>query len=120
MMVLVELTDYDGNDCFWYLDEFDMYGLLDCRIMDRVIQKKWKGKYDINASIFDYSTSYVCLVDKHQIFATDRVFSELRHEMFTLNCSDKTHYFKMNVWMNSMNLRFQIDVSIVVLFAIGF
>lgn len=65
MMVLVELTDYDGNDCFWYLDEFDMYGLLDCRIMDRVIQKKWKGKYDINASIFDYSTSYVCLVDKH-------------------------------------------------------
>lgn len=40
--------------------------------------------------------------------------------MFTLDCSDKTHYFKMNVWMNSMNLRFQIDVTISVFFAIGF
>lgn len=40
--------------------------------------------------------------------------------MFTLNCSDKTHYFKMNVWMNSMNLRFQIDVGIVIIFAIAF
>jgi len=25
MMLLVENTDYEGNDCFWYLDEFDLY-----------------------------------------------------------------------------------------------
>ena len=34
---MVEFTDYEGNDCFWYLDEFDMYGILDSRIMDRII-----------------------------------------------------------------------------------
>lgn len=57
MMILVEQTDYDGHDCLWYLDEYDMYSILDCRIMDRVIQKKWSGKYDVNSTIFDYSTS---------------------------------------------------------------
>ena len=45
--------------------------------MDRVISKKWSGKYDINASIADYSTSHTLMADKHQIFATDRVFTEL-------------------------------------------
>lgn len=37
MMLLVEQVDNDGHDCFWYLDEFDLYSILDCRIMDQVI-----------------------------------------------------------------------------------
>ena len=51
LLVLVEEVDYEGNDCFWYLDEYDMYSLMGCRIMDRVIQKKWNGKFEINAMI---------------------------------------------------------------------
>jgi hypothetical protein len=37
LMILVEQRDYDGNDCFWYLDEYNLYSILDCRMMDRVI-----------------------------------------------------------------------------------
>jgi len=59
--------------------------------MDRVIQKKWTGKYDLNASVLNYSTSNTLLNDKYSLFATDRVFSELRHEIFKLDWSDKTH-----------------------------
>ena len=43
LMALVEMTDFEGNDCFWYLDEYDLYNILDCQIMDRVIEKKWSG-----------------------------------------------------------------------------
>ena len=78
LMVLVEQTDYEGNDCFWYLDEYDLYNILDCRIMDRVIQKKWNGKYELNTTLDDASTAYTLLRDKYQLYATDRVFSELR------------------------------------------
>ena len=74
LLVLVEETDYDGNDCFWYLDEYDLYSLMGCRIMDRVIQKKWNGKYDINATILDYSTAFTLMRDKYTLFATDWVF----------------------------------------------
>ena len=65
LMVLVEQTDYEGNDSFWYLDEFDLYNILDSRIMDRVIQKKFTGKYETNVTIDDYSTGYTLMADKY-------------------------------------------------------
>jgi hypothetical protein len=37
LMILVQQRDYNGNDCFWYLDEYNLYSILDCRMMDRVI-----------------------------------------------------------------------------------
>lgn len=77
MMIMVEQTDYEGNDCFWYLDEYDLYPILDCRIMDLCIIKKWTGKYDLNCTIFDYSTSFTLIEDKNGLFANDRVFYEL-------------------------------------------
>ena len=109
LMMMVEQTDYEGNDCFWYLDEYYLYSILDCQIMDRVIQKKWTGKYDINATILDYSTSYTLMRDKFSLFATDWVFQELRHEMLTIDRSDKTHGLKFQVWQHSMLLRSRVD-----------
>jgi hypothetical protein len=113
VMILVEQTDYEGNDCFWYLDEYDLYSILDCRIMDRVIQKKWAGKFDLNAVMLDYSTSYTLLADKFSLFATDRVFSEISHEMFTYDRSDRTHQHKFHVWQCSMDLRNTIEAVFV-------
>lgn len=79
LMVIVEFNDYEGNDCFWYLDEYDLYNILDSRIMDRVIQKKWKGKYDLNSSVMDYSTQYTLIKDRFGLYANDTVFAELKH-----------------------------------------
>ena len=53
--------------------------------MDRVIQKKFNGKYDTNVSVSDYSTGYTLLQDKYQLYATDRVFSELRVHVFNFD-----------------------------------
>mmetsp|Transcript_27175 Transcript_27175/g.41345 ORF Transcript_27175/g.41345 Transcript_27175/m.41345 type:complete len:374 (-) Transcript_27175:1536-2657(-) len=120
LMDMVEQTDYEGNDCFWYLDEYDLYNILDCRIMDRVIQKKWNGKFDINTTMMDYSTSYTLLLDRHGLYATDRVFSELRHKIFTFDLSERTHGYKFHVWLHSMSLRFQVEASFVVILTVFF
>ena len=37
VLKMCEMTDYEGNGVFWYLDEFDLYNILDCRILDRII-----------------------------------------------------------------------------------
>ena len=74
LMHLVEQNDYEENDCFWYLDEFNIYSILDSRMMDRVITKKWQGRFDINSRLSDYSISYVLLQDRFGLFATDRLF----------------------------------------------
>lgn len=120
LMFLVEQVDFEGNDCFWYLDEYDLYHIMDCRIMDRVIQKKWIGKFDINATIMDYSTAYTLMRDKYMLFATDWVFQELNHEMLTFDRSDKTHGLKFNVWLHSMLLRSRVDAVVSFLLTIYF
>ena len=109
LMIIVEQTDYEGNDCFWYLDEYDLYNILDCRIMDRVIQKKWAGKFELNSSIMDYASSYTLLMDKFGLYANDTVFAELKHQVLSLDRSDETHQFKFHVWKYSMQLRFQVS-----------
>jgi hypothetical protein len=97
-MILVEQIDYQGHDCFWYLDEYDLYSLLDSRMMDRVISKKWEGKFDVNSGIMDYSTANLLYNDKFKLYATDRLFSELRIEILNFDRSDQTHYYKFHVW----------------------
>lgn len=116
LMRMCEATDYQGHDMFWYLDEYDLYNIMDCRIMDNIIQKKWNGKFEINATLQDYSTSVVMVMDKYGLFATDRVFDEMRFEMFTLDRHDLVHLLKYEVWKNSMMLRAMIDL----IFSIGF
>lgn len=120
MQILVEQLDYDGNDCLWYLDEYNIYEVLDCRVMDNVINKKWNGKFSINCSIFDYSTSVTLMRDKFNLFANDRVFSEMRIEMFKTDRSERTHRFKFQVWLHSMILRFEIDLIFTFMFTMFF
>jgi len=74
IMPLVEATDYKGKDIFYYLDEYDMYSILDCRIIDRVINKKWNGKYNINSSPLDDSISYAIFQNEYDVFSTDHIF----------------------------------------------
>ena len=88
------MPDYSGYDLYWYLDIFDMYDLLNCRILDRMIQAKWGGPHDVNAQMWDYSTSYVMATDPHGIFQTDLIFQEIRYKMFTLDRSSAVHGFK--------------------------
>ena len=61
VMFMIEQTDTEGNDCFWYLDEYNLYNILDSRIMDQVIQKKWNGKQEINSTMLHYSTPYLIM-----------------------------------------------------------
>jgi len=110
LMHLVEQNDYEENDCFWYLDEYNIYSILDSRMMDRVITKKWQGRFDINSTIGDYSISVILLQDRFGLFATDRLFQELKHELLRFDSKDQTHLFKFHVWQNSMELRFYIDL----------
>ena len=85
VLKLCDMVDYDGHNVFWYLDQFSLYNVLDCRILDRIIQNKWNGQFDINAAFADYSTGFVMCKDAHNIFVSALVLQEVQYEMFTLN-----------------------------------
>ena len=89
-------------------------------MIDKVIQKKWQGKYDLNSQIIEYSTSFCLLNDTLKIFATDNVFLELYYKLFTIDRSNKTHQFKFRVWLDSMELRSKIEFMFVLVQNIAF
>lgn len=107
---MCEMPDYMGKNIFWYLDEYELYDLLNSRIMERIIRNKWNGIYDVNALFIDYSTGFVVGQDANKIFASERWLREMRYEMFTLNRNTLVHGFKFNVWKHSMMLRGMIDL----------
>ena len=61
--------------------------------------------------------------DIYQLFATDRVFDEINHEMCSLDRSDRVHQFKYAVWKHSMYLRGMVDlfflISVTIFFQTG-
>ena len=36
----IEMKDYDGHNFFWYMNRYDIYNIIDCRILDRIINLK--------------------------------------------------------------------------------
>ena len=82
---LIEQQDFNGKNCFWYMNEYSLYEILSCRMLDKVILNKWHGKYELNSQIIDSSTSYCLLTDTLKIFASDNVFLELYFKIFTVD-----------------------------------
>ena len=110
-MFLIEQKDLQGRDCLWYLDEFDLYQLLDHKMVDNIMQEYWNGKkVDITASVLDYSTPYNIIKDKNQLYTSD-FQQELKHDVFDDNkYFEKTHQLKFFVWKSSLKLRYNLMV----------
>ena len=82
MIPLMERLDIDGKDSFWYLEKYEMFEILDSKIMDKFINEKWRGRQDINCDIFYYSTAYTLMNDPHNIYLTESVFRLLSKHAF--------------------------------------
>ena len=77
IVILMENQDVDGHDCFYYMQKYSLYNILDSKIMDKFIYDKWRGRVEFNATIFDYSSSYCILNDKHKLFLNDKLLDTL-------------------------------------------
>ena len=67
------------------MNEYSLYEILSCRMLDKVILNKWHGKYELNSQIIDKSTSYYLLADNLKIYASDNIFLELYFKIFTVD-----------------------------------
>ena len=58
MIPILENIDIDGEDCINYMIEYEMFGVLESRIMNLYITQKWEGSVIVNADLMDHSTSF--------------------------------------------------------------
>ena len=105
----MESPDIEGRNCFWYLQRFDLFKILDCKIMDKFITEKWNGRVNLNCTLLDYSTSVVLLKDNHSIYLTNQVMQNLFAQIFNKDRSAQTHHTKFHVWRRSMACRYYIE-----------
>lgn len=71
-------------------------------------------------TIDDYSTGYTLMADKYQLYATDRVFSELRVHVLNFDRATWVHGYKFHVWKHSMQLRSRIDFAFNLVLSVSF
>ena len=56
MFHIMELTDFRGRNCYWYFKNYELYEILDAKIMDKFISTKWDGDTAVNSHWLAYST----------------------------------------------------------------
>lgn len=91
MIPLMEIPDIEGKDIIWYFYKFELFQLLDAKVMDKFINKKWKGRIETNNSFLDYSLSYNILQNKNEFFTSDKMLTEVKNQMLTFDKSHLTH-----------------------------
>jgi hypothetical protein len=77
IIVLMENQDIDGHNCFFYMQKYSLYIILDSKIMDKFIYDKWRGRIEINATMMDYSSAYNLFNDTHKLFLSDKLIDQL-------------------------------------------
>lgn len=88
---ILENIDIEGQDCFYYITKYQLYRLLETKIMNQYIIDKWFGGLDFNSSIMNMATSYSLFVNHNEVYSTDGIFEKLFTQITTLNKSNKEH-----------------------------
>jgi hypothetical protein len=106
---LMENQDIDGNSCFFYMQKYSLYHILDSKIMDKFIYDKWRGREAFNSSILGYSQAFNLLNDPHKLYQSEKLTDQLYQNLFLWDKKEQTHEYKFHVWKKSMSLRYGIE-----------
>ena len=105
---MIEHMDIDGMDCIWYFNEYQMFKLLETKIMNQYVIEKWEGYTTINSDFNDQSTALSILLNPFSDIINENVFSNLYDSIFVWDKSRKTHLLKFKNWKTSMMLRYRL------------
>jgi hypothetical protein len=106
---LFEQTDFEGQNCYYYLLKFELSEILNCPILEQTIEEKWSGRTQVSSSMFDYSTPWTLFKDEFKLFSFDKMLVNLKETIFKKNAERMTHVGQYHVWKRSMKFRFMLE-----------
>jgi hypothetical protein len=65
---LIEELDYNGQNVQYYFCKYELFEVLQTKIMDRFFSDKWEGRLELKNKFFDFSTSNYLINDKFGFF----------------------------------------------------
>ena len=64
----MEQMDMFGKSCFDYIMQYQIFKLLETKVMNQYILEHWLGPVDINYNILELGTPYQLINNEHGIF----------------------------------------------------
>jgi len=119
MTPIMRLPDIQGRNCFWFFRNYELFEILDAKIMDKFILSQWIGNDDVNSTIMDYSANYFILTSVE--FKEYKVLSTMYSKgKFNLYKGSLNHSYKFNVYKKNMALRYTIEGVFTMFLTIAF
>jgi hypothetical protein len=88
---LFEQTDFEGQNCYYYLSKFELSEILNCPILEQTIEEKWNGRTQVSCSFMDYSTPWTVFKDELKLFSYEKVLTNIKDTIFHKNAEKMTH-----------------------------
>ena len=88
-----------------------LYKVMQTNVTDRVIKDTWNSRVDISGSIFENSTAFNYIF--YNYFSSNEDFESKRrfYHKRDLTTEVRPHRFSYRVWLQSMNLRYFIEMA---------
>ena len=119
MTPIMRLPDIQGRNCFWFFRNYELFEILDAKIMDKFVLSQWIGNDNVNSTIMDYSANYFIL--KTVEFKEYKVLSTMYSKgKFNLYKGPLNHSYKFSVYKKNMALRYTIEGVFTMFLTIAF
>ena len=101
------------------MESLDSYPLMDTKVMDRIMKDYWNSNIDTSGSFFVNSTSHQILTVHKLAYIEDY---ERSHRFYVRRDPGETrsHPYLFQVYLNSMQMRYFIEIVTFSLLAVAF
>ena len=109
--LMLKQTDTENFNTLALMGKLKLYKAMQTKVADRVIQDTWISKVDVSGSFFENSTAYDYL-KFHDLNDTEDFESQRRlYHKRNLREDIRPHGFAFRVWLESMSLRYFIEMA---------
>lgn len=109
--LMLNQTDIENYSTIDLMAKLQLHRVMQTNVTDRVIKDTWNSRVDVSGSVFENSTAYNFLFTDY--FKSKEDFEEKRrfYQSRDLTIDVRPHRFSYRVWLQSMSLRYFIEMT---------
>ncbi len=74
---LVEPRDLNGRSCMFYFAKYNLFQLMETKIMNQYLISRWEGNVTVNASVYQQSTISELLFNKYGVIKRGYIYQNI-------------------------------------------
>ena len=108
---MLEQTDLENYSTIDLIAKLQLHQVMQTNVTDRVIKDTWNSRVDVSGSVFENSTAYNYLYYNYSSSKEDFESKRRFYHNRDLEVDVRPHKFSYRVWLQSMSLRYFIEMT---------